>query len=216
MTPDLLLQVLHGLLNSALLSFECVLFCIPASLFLAVLIERSKKLSPYTKSILDILISLPSELLLLVLAGILGGGWNVILVCVLLTESPYRIRHFGVHLARAYAEEHVLAARALGANPATIFFKHVLPRIFMPVCLSVLSLIKKVVLLESLLTFLGLGFDPLTVSLGRLISVGRDALFYEPSQFFVPSISLILFLMLLQLLSDKISTLFQVKQLRYR
>ena len=212
---DFYIQLLWGIYYSLALGLKAVLLCLPVSIVGAILLRKKTFFSRLILYGIDVFVALPHQILLISLAGILGGSPHALLLSVFVTQVPGILKHFRVHLLRAYDSPHVEAARALGVPAVLIFWKHILPRLWVPLSLSATSLIKRVILIESLVTFLGLGFDPLTPSLGRLISEGRGALFLNPAYFLAPVMTLILCLIVLQSFSDRFSSLFRSRGIRY-
>jgi peptide/nickel transport system permease protein len=72
--------------------------------------------------------------------------------------------------------EFVVAARAMGQHPLATLWRHLLPNAFTPVLIQTTLLIGNLILLESALSFLGLGIQPPTPSWGNLISEGQSVL----------------------------------------
>jgi len=191
------------------------LLLVPLSLGISILLQNNSFFRKVGSFIIELFVALPSQLLLLVLAGILGGSPWALILAMIITQVPHRVRHLGVHLERAYASLAIESAVALGVGRFSIFLKYVLPRLSMPLFLTTLTLFKQFILSESLLTFLGLSFDPLSPSLGRLISEGREYLFFDAARFWVPVLCLSGTLLTLQIVSDRFSSLFQVRGIRY-
>ena len=77
---------------------------------------------------------------------------------------------------RAYVD----AARALGAPPARVMFRHILPNALAPLIVSAALGIGNVMLLEASLSFLGIGVAPPTPSWGNMIADGKDQLATAP------------------------------------
>ncbi|MBI3754767.1 MAG: ABC transporter permease, partial [Deltaproteobacteria bacterium] len=70
--------------------------------------------------------------------------------------------------------EFVHAARALGASDFRIIFRHILPNAMSPVLVSAVLGIAGAVLVESALSFLGIGVQPPTASWGNILTIGKD------------------------------------------
>jgi peptide/nickel transport system permease protein len=70
--------------------------------------------------------------------------------------------------------EYVIAARALGASDLRIIFNHILINSMAPVLVSAVLGIASAVLLESVLSFLGIGIRPPTPSWGNILTLGKD------------------------------------------
>ena len=70
--------------------------------------------------------------------------------------------------------DYVKAAEAVGARPRRIVFRHVLPNVMSQVVVATTLMIPSIVLLESFLSFLGLGVQPPLISWGLLLNAGQD------------------------------------------
>jgi peptide/nickel transport system permease protein len=87
--------------------------------------------------------------------------------------------------------EFVHAARALGATRWQVAVAEILPNIAGTVLVNATLIIPTAVLLESTISFVGLGVQPPDVSLGRLISDYQDALLVRPWLFWWPSVFIV-------------------------
>ena len=74
-------------------------------------------------------------------------------------------------------KEYVQAARVIGRHPFAIMFSHVLPNVLGPVLVIATLQIGAAIIIESSLSFLGVGVPPTQPSLGTLIRIGNDFLF---------------------------------------
>jgi len=70
--------------------------------------------------------------------------------------------------------EYVLAAKALGVNDIRIIFRHIMINSLAPVLVSAVLGVASAVLVESALSFLGLGVQPPTPSWGNILTLGKD------------------------------------------
>ncbi len=124
----------------------------------------------------DLVMSLPFMLLALAVIGITGPGiQNLILVVALTRWARYTRVIYGQTLS--YAEkEFVEAAQALGSSNARVLFHHMLPNLLpSAVVLATLDL-GFVIILESGLSFLGLGVPPTVSTWGTMLADGRSYL----------------------------------------
>jgi peptide/nickel transport system permease protein len=76
----------------------------------------------------------------------------------------------------ASTQGYAVAVRALGAKPATIYFRHILPNIVSVLIIQFTLFFPATILLESSLSFLGLGIQPPLTSLGQMLGAGRSHL----------------------------------------
>jgi peptide/nickel transport system permease protein len=124
----------------------------------------------------DVWISFPALVLLISLIAVIGPGlWSVTFVLgILLAPGTSRVIRGAVIGVRhlPYME----AARCLGAGHGRIIAHHVLPNVLAPVIVIWTLEVARVILMESALSFLGLGVPPPTPTWGRMLAEGRDYL----------------------------------------
>lgn len=99
-------------------------------------------------------------------------------------------------------KEFVEAARAAGASPLAIVFRHIVPNVLGPVVVFATLNIPVIILAESFLSFIGLGVQEPLTSLGRLISDGARQMINAPWMLIVPAVTMLLTLLALNFLGD--------------
>ncbi|MDQ8187979.1 ABC transporter permease [Pelagicoccus sp. SDUM812002] len=109
------------------------------------------------------------------------------------------------------SQEFVDAARAIGVRPFTIIFRHLAPNTLGPVIVYATLLIPAVMLLESTLSFLGLGIQPPNASWGTLIKEGADKMTVYPWLLIIPSLFFSLTLFAMNFLGDGLRDALDVK-----
>lgn len=150
----------------------------------------------------DALLAFPTLLLALALLTVFGRGLGVVLVAVALAAIPAYARLARVSVQTHKERDHVLAARALGASPARLLTRHILPQVA-PLLLAQLMLGIGVVILEVAgLSFLGLGVVPPTPEWGAMIGQGRGAIFSAPHVVAFPGLALMITVIGFNLLGD--------------
>ncbi|MWA04441.1 ABC transporter permease subunit [Actinomadura sp. LD22] len=148
----------------------------------------------------DLLLVLPSFLLVAVLAPQLGGGGLVPLLAALLwMVSARAVRGTTVSLRE---REYVLAARFLGASPARVIVRHVLPQLASLLVVDASVNVSVAVIAESGLSYLGFGVRPPDVSLGTLVAAGQGAAATCPWPFAAAAAMLVLIVLAVNLLGD--------------
>ncbi|MBN8608533.1 MAG: ABC transporter permease subunit [Caulobacterales bacterium] len=99
-------------------------------------------------------------------------------------------------------KEFVEAARAAGAKPLEIVFRHIVPNVLGPVVVFATLNIPVIILAESFLSFIGLGVQEPLTSLGRLISDGARQMLNAPWMLITPAITMLITLLALNFLGD--------------
>ena len=122
----------------------------------------------------DIMLAIPTFFLILAVIAMLEPSiWNIMIV-IGVTSWMGVSRLVRAEFLSLKEREFVLAARALGASDFRIIFKHILPNAMSPVLISAVLGIAGAVLLESALSFLGIGVQPPTASWGNILTIGKD------------------------------------------
>lgn len=102
----------------------------------------------------------------------------------------------------AGAQNYVTAIRGLGAGPWRIYLGHVLPNIAATLVVSATLAFPEVILLESGLSFLGLGVQPPMSSLGNMVGYGRNYIETAPWILLAPSLVIVLTTLAISILGD--------------
>ena len=152
--------------------------------------------------VVDILYSLPFIFFVILMVVFFGRSLIIIFIAIGFTEWLDMARIVRGQTLSLKRQEFVQAAEALGATRAGVLARHIIPNTLGPVVVFVTLLVPKAILLESLLSFLGLGVqDPLT-SLGLLISEGAANMRGALWLLVWPGITLTLILFALNFLGD--------------
>lgn len=152
--------------------------------------------------IVDILYSLPFIFFVILLLVFFGRSLVIIFIAIGATEWLDMARIVRGQTLSLKRREFVQAAEALGATDKGILVRHIVPNALGPVIVFVTLLVPKAILLESLLSFLGLGVqDPMT-SLGLLISEGAQNMRGASWQLIGPAATLTVILFALNFLGD--------------
>jgi len=122
----------------------------------------------------DIMLCIPTFFLILTVIAFLGQSiWNI-MVIIGSTSWMGIARLVRAEFLSLKEREFVLAARASGASDMRIIFMHVLPNAMAPVFVSAILGVAAAVLIESSLSFLGLGVQPPAPSWGNILTSGKD------------------------------------------
>ncbi len=123
---------------------------------------------------IDIMLSIPTFFLILAVIAFIGSSiWNIMIV-IGLTSWMSVARLVRAEFLSLKEREFVLAARAIGASDLSIIFRHVMINSMAPVLVSAVLGVAGAVLVESALSFLGIGVQPPTPSWGNILSLGKD------------------------------------------
>jgi ABC-type dipeptide/oligopeptide/nickel transport system permease subunit len=152
--------------------------------------------------IVDVLLSFPSVLVALALAGVLGPGQLTLTIALAVAAFPAATRIARSAALTVVHREYVESARAVGLPTYHILLRYVL-RNCAPEVIAYLTLqFGQVMLMAVSLSFLGLGTRPPTPELGSMIGDGRSLLFTAPHVALVPTAVVFLLIMSVNLIGD--------------
>jgi peptide/nickel transport system permease protein len=153
-------------------------------------------------AVADVLLALPRLVLLLVGVALWRPGLDTILVMLVGTGWMGVARLVRAETIAVRERPFVPAAAALGASSARLLLRHVLPNAIGPAIVATTLGVGNAVLLESGLSFLGLGIQPPAPSWGNMIAGGRDLLVVAPWIALAPGMALVLTVLATTLLGD--------------
>lgn len=135
-------------------------------------------------------LALPGILLAIAFAAFLGPGFSNLVLALAIGGWAGYARLVRAQVMAVRDLEFVDAARALGAGPLRIFFRHILPNIVQPVLVQAAIGMAGVILAEATLSFLGLGIPAPAPSWGNMLNDARLHLFDSPHLIVFPAIAI--------------------------
>jgi peptide/nickel transport system permease protein len=124
----------------------------------------------------DALIALPFLVIALTVIAIFGSNLGVLMILAGFSGWAGYARLARGQVLSASQQQYVLAARSIGATPLRLMVRHILPNIAAPLVVMATLGMTSIILLESSLSFLGLGIQPPTPAWGAMLGEGRDYL----------------------------------------
>ena len=122
----------------------------------------------------DIMLCFPTIFLILAVIAILSPSiWNIMIV-IGITGWMGVSRLVRAEFLTLKEQDFVMASKAIGVRDLRIIFRHILPNAMSPVLVSAVLGVGGAILIESGLSFLGLGVQPPTPSWGNMLTAGKD------------------------------------------
>ncbi len=155
-----------------------------------------------TMRLMDVLLAFPPILLAIAVVAFLGPGVRnlVIVIGILYTPRFARLVHASTLSERT--REYIEAARAMGARSPRILMRGVLPNILAPIIVQVSLSLGFAILVESGLSFLGIGVRPPNPSWGLMIATGRGYMSQSIWPILWPSVAISLIILACNVLGD--------------
>lgn len=152
--------------------------------------------------LVDILLSFPLYLLAILVMAILGPSLENAMIAVGLATFPHIARLVRGETLAIKEREYVEAARGIGAGYYRIGLFHVLPQILGPLVVLATFRIATAIIVESSLSFLGLGPPPPTPAWGLMISEGQEVLEIAPWVSTIPGLAIMMLVLGFNLAGD--------------
>lgn len=152
--------------------------------------------------IVDIIYALPFMFIVILLMVLFGRNFILMFAAIGAVEWLTMARIVRGQTLSLKSREFVIAARASGVSSFNIIRRHIIPNLLGPVIVYVTLVVPQVILVESFLSFLGLGVQEPNTSLGVLISEGAKRLEDAPHTLLFPAVILAIILFSLNFIGD--------------
>ena len=178
---DVLARILYGLQTSLAACLVAVALALVAGGTLGLLAAYYRGwLDRIVMRLMDILFAFPVMLLAIGVIAVLGPHTSSAAIAIAVVYTPIFARLLRGPALVICESEYVTGAKAIGASDARILFRHVLPNLASVILVQTSLLLSAAILVEASLSFLGLGTQPPTPSLGLMLSEGRNFLLLSP------------------------------------
>jgi len=134
---------------------------------------RGGRIDDLCMRLTDTMLAMPFILLALAVIAVLGSSLRNIIFVLGITSWVSYARVVRAEVLTLRAREFVAAAQALGGHGTRIVFRHLLPNVLTPVIVIATLEVARMIILESALSFLGLGVQPPTPTWGGMLADGR-------------------------------------------
>jgi peptide/nickel transport system permease protein len=203
---DLLSRLSVATRTSLVVAFGAVLISMVLGLAIGLVAGwRRGRLDAFLMGVADVQLSIPVVLLLIVLVAALGSSTTLLVVMLGLTNwvGYGRVsRSIAVSLRE---REFVTAVTAAGGSGWWVISRHLLPNVLPQIAILAAFEVGTVITIESSLSFLGLGIQPPTPSLGGLIADGQNYLQTNPALVVLPALMILMVIGGVQFVSQGLS-----------
>jgi peptide/nickel transport system permease protein len=200
---DTLSRLIYGSRTAIEVGFISVFIGSVVGIFLGILAGYS---GPVANAIImramDALMCFPMIMLALLVASVLGGGiQNVIIALSIATIPGYARVTCGLTLT-IKENDYIMAQRSLGSSRWRIMFSHILPNGFPPLIVLATMQLGSLILAEAGLSFLGIGIKPPGAAWGAMVNDGYKYLVHSPVLSFAPGLAIMLVVFAFNMVGD--------------
>jgi peptide/nickel transport system permease protein len=200
---DILSRLILGIRPTMLVAFGATIIAFIGGVTVGVIAGYARgKTEKMIMRTIDIVLCFPPILLALMVVGFWGAGVKNLIIIIGVLYIPYfaRITHSATLQVKGL--EYVQSELSLGASHFRVITKAILPNIMSPLIIQISLTIAAAILLESGLSFLGLGVVPPNPSWGQMIGDARGYIYNNPMYVIWPSICLGVTMLAINLMGD--------------
>ncbi len=200
---DVLSRLIHSIRMSLLIAFGATIIGAAFGTTMGFLAAHFRGLvEQAVLALVDFSAALPFLILALAVLAFFGNSlWLFIVLLGFHAWERYARIARGLAIS-AGAQGYAAAVRQLGARPLRVYARHILPNIASMLIISMTLAFPEVILLESGLSFLGLGVQPPATSLGNMVGYGREYLTRAPWILLAPAFTIILTTLAISIVGD--------------
>ncbi|MBB1492178.1 ABC transporter permease [Paracoccus sp. MC1854] len=200
---DLLLRLIQSVRVSLVIAFGATILSAVFGTTLGFLAAQFRGwVEHLVMALADFQAALPFMIMSLAVLAFFGSSM-ILLVCLMGFYGWERYARIARGLAiSASAQGYAAAVVQLGAKPSRVYLRHILPNVASTLIVSMTLTFPEIILMESGLSFLGLGVQPPESSLGNMVGFGREYLTRAPWIMLAPSAVIVMTTLSISLLGD--------------
>ena len=199
---DVYSRVIYGARVSLLIGTSVALISTLIGLVIGVFAGYVRWLDAVVMRIMDGLMSIPAILLAIGLVSLSRAGLRTVIIAIVIPEIPRVVRLVRSVVLSIREEPYVEAAVALGARTPALLARHVLPNTLAPLIVQATFICASAILVEAILSFLGVGIPPETPTWGNIMAEGRALFRILPHNIVFPGVLLAATVLAVNILCD--------------
>jgi peptide/nickel transport system permease protein len=199
---DVYSRVLYGARISLLVGVAAASISVTIGLVIGLLAGYLRWLDGLVMRFMDGLMAIPAILLALAVVSLFRAGILAVIVAIVVPEIPRVVRLVRAIVLSVREEPYVEAAIMTGTPTPLLLVRHVLPNTIAPLIVQGTFVCANAILLEAILSFLGIGIPPDTPTWGNIMAEGRGLFRVYPHNIFFPGIALALTVLAVNMLGD--------------
>jgi peptide/nickel transport system permease protein len=199
---DVYSRVIYGARVSLIVGVTVAVISSVIGLGIGVLAGYLRWLDGLVMRVMDGLMSIPAILLAIGLVSLSRAGLQSVILAIVIPEVPRVVRLVRSVVLSVREEPYVEAAVALGARLPRLLVQHVMPRTFAPLIVQATFICASAILVEAILSFLGVGIPPATPTWGNIMAEGRTLFRIFPHNILFPGVFLAITVLAVNMLGD--------------
>ena len=199
---DVYSRVIYGARISLVIAVMVAGLSVAIGLFIGLLAGYIRWVDGIVMRVMDGLMAIPNILLAIAVLSIWGAGLVTVVLAIVIPEVPRVVRLVRSVVLSVREEPYVEAAISVGTPTPLILIRHILPNTIAPLIVQGTYIAASAILIEAILSFLGVGIPPEIPTWGNIMAEGRTLFRVFPHNIFFPGIFLALTVLAVNMLGD--------------
>jgi peptide/nickel transport system permease protein len=199
---DVYSRVLYGSQISLVVGLVVAILSIAVGLAIGLVSGYIRWLDGIVMRVMDGLMAIPGILLAIALMSLFNAGIGTVIFAIFIPEIPRVVRLVRAIVLSIREEPYVEAAISVGTSVPLILIRHVLPNTIAPLIVQGTYICASAILVEAILSFLGVGIPPEIPTWGNIMAEGRILFQIFPHNLLYPGIFLALTILAVNVLGD--------------
>ena len=199
---DVYSRVLYGSQISLVVGLAVAILSIAVGLAIGLVSGYIRWLDGIVMRVMDGLMAIPGILLAIALMSLFNAGIGTVIFAIFIPEIPRVVRLVRAIVLSIREEPYVEAAISVGTSVPLILIRHVLPNTIAPLIVQGTYICASAILVEAILSFLGVGIPPEIPTWGNIMAEGRILFQIFPHNLLYPGIFLALTILAVNVLGD--------------
>jgi peptide/nickel transport system permease protein len=199
---DVYSRVVYGARVSLIIGITVAILAIAIGLSIGLLAGYIRWLDGIIMRIMDGLMAIPAILLAMGVVSLSRASLVAVVIAIVIPDIPRVVRLVRATVLQVREEPYVEAAITVGTPTPTLLVRHVLPNTIAPLIVQGTFICASAILIEAILSFLGIGIPPETPTWGNIMAEGRSLFRIYPHNIFYPGICLALAVLAINMLGD--------------
>jgi peptide/nickel transport system permease protein len=199
---DVYSRVVYGARVSLVVGITVAAISAAVGLVIGLVTGYLRWLDSVVMRVMDGLMSIPAILLAIALVSLASAGLRTVIVAIVIPQVPQVVRLVRSVVLSIREEPYVEAAIALGSPLSTLLVRHVLPNALAPLIVQATFSCAAAILVEAILSFLGIGIPPQTPTWGNIMAEGRTLFRVFPHNIWFPGVFLAVTVLAINMLGD--------------
>ena len=199
---DVYSRVIYGARVSLIVGVVAAAFSVAIGLATGLVAGYVRWVDGVVMRIMDGVMAIPGILLAIALVSLWGAGIATVIVAVAVPEVPRVVRLVRSLVLTIREEPYVEAAVALGTPMPLVLIRHVMPNTVAPLIVQATFICANAILVEAILSFLGIGIPPEIPTWGNIMAEGRAVFRVYPHNILFPGVFLSLTVLAINIVGD--------------